>query len=149
MKGSGPASRTKRRVAVLDAGPLEAIANPGDPAHAWATGVFSDLRRAGVHLVTFEAALCEAVHGVGNHPSALGVLRRLCNHLEVLPVAAERVTDVLDECTRWAPRMDFADACAVVTATAHRRSFVVTLDFRDFSTYRVPFCSPEGNFYFE
>ena len=47
----------------------------------------------------------------------------------------------------WAPRMDFADACAVVLARNYERAFVLTTDFLDFSTYRVPFASPEGAFH--
>jgi hypothetical protein len=42
---------------------------------------------------------------------------------------------------------DFADACAVVLAHNYERAFVSTTDFRDFSTYRVPFASPEGAFH--
>jgi hypothetical protein len=47
----------------------------------------------------------------------------------------------------WAPRMDFADACAVVLARNYEPAFVLTADFRDFSAYRVPFASPEGAFH--
>jgi len=46
-----------------------------------------------------------------------------------------------------APRMDFADACAVVLVSKYERAFVLTNDFRDFSAYRVAFASPEGAFY--
>ena len=54
---------------------------------------------------------------------------------------------VFDEIERWAPRIDFADACAVVLARSYERAFVLTTDFRDFSSYRVPFASPEGAFH--
>ena len=54
---------------------------------------------------------------------------------------------VFDEIERWAPRMDFADGCAVVLARSYERAFVLTTDFRDFSSYRVPFASPEGAFH--
>jgi predicted nucleic acid-binding protein len=43
--------------------------------------------------------------------------------------------------------MDFADACAVVLARSYEHAFVLTTDFRDFSTYRAPFASPEGAFH--
>jgi predicted nucleic acid-binding protein len=43
--------------------------------------------------------------------------------------------------------MDYADACAVVLVRSYGHAFVLTTDFRDFSTYRVPFASPEGAFY--
>jgi predicted nucleic acid-binding protein len=45
-----------------------------------------------------------------------------------------------------APRMDFADTCAVVLARNYERAFVLTTNFRDFSAYRVPFASSEGAF---
>jgi predicted nucleic acid-binding protein len=57
------------------------------------------------------------------------------------------IEPVFNEVEHWAPRMDFADACAVVLARNYERAFVLTTDFRDFSAYRVPFASPEGAFY--
>ena len=45
------------------------------------------------------------------------------------------------------PRMDFADACAVVLVRSYDPAFVLTTDSRDFSAYRVPFASPEGAFH--
>jgi hypothetical protein len=41
----------------------------------------------------------------------------------------------------------FADACAVVLVRNSKHAFVLTTDFRDFSTYRVPFAAPEGAFH--
>jgi predicted nucleic acid-binding protein len=67
--------------------------------------------------------------------------------MDVLPIAPGRIDDVLGEVERWAPRMDFADACAVVLAGTYENAFVLTTDFRGFSTYRVPFASPEGAFH--
>jgi predicted nucleic acid-binding protein len=47
---------------------------------------------------------------------------------------------------RYAPRMDLADGCLVVLAARDADAVVLTTDTRDFSTYRVPFASPEGLF---
>jgi hypothetical protein len=47
---------------------------------------------------------------------------------------------------RYAPMMDYADACAVLLARVHAGALVATTDHRDFSTYRVPFISPKGKF---
>jgi predicted nucleic acid-binding protein len=62
-------------------------------------------------------------------------------------VATALIQPVFDEVEHWAPRMDFADACALVLARNYERAFVLTIDFRDFSAYRVPFASPEGAFH--
>lgn len=141
MKKSVVASA--RRTVVLDAGPLRAAIDRGDPDHAWAVRV---LRRVPARFVTFEAAITEAQHGLENHPVGVKALRRLIARTDVVSLV-ERIELVFDEAEQWAPRMDFADACAVVLARSYEHSFVLTTDFRDFSTYRVPFASPEGAFY--
>lgn len=48
---------------------------------------------------------------------------------------------------RYAPVMDYADGCAVILVKTHKGAVVVTTDHRDFSTYRVPFVSPKGEFH--
>jgi len=98
-------------------------------------------------FITFEAAITEAQHGLENHPAALKALRRLVARMDIVSVAATRIESVFDEAERWAPRMDFADACAVVLCHDYERAFVLTTDFRDFSAYRVAFASPQGAFY--
>jgi len=74
-------------------------------------------------------------------------LRKLVAHMDIVAVAAALIQPVFNEVEQWAPRMDFADACAVVLARNYERAFVLTTDFRDFSAYRVPFASPEGAFH--
>ena len=142
MKKSAAAS--PRRTVVVDAGPLKAAIDGGDIDHAWAVRA---MREVPARFITSEAAIAEALHGLENHPAAVRALRRLVARMDVVPVAPERVDSVFDEVERWAPRMDFADACAVVLARSYEHAFVLTTDFRDFSTYRVPFASPEGAFH--
>lgn len=48
---------------------------------------------------------------------------------------------------RYAPTMDYADACAVQSAKARKAAVVATTDHRDFSVYRVPFVSPKGEYH--
>lgn len=55
--------------------------------------------------------------------------------------------EVLALMRRWAPRMDYADACAVILAKRHKGAVVMTTDHRDFSAYKVPFVSPRGSFH--
>jgi predicted nucleic acid-binding protein len=133
-----------RRIVVVDAGPLKAAIDRGDIDHHWAVRALSTVP---ARFVTCEAAIAEAQHGLDNHPAAVRALRRLVARMDVVACSAERMAAVFDEIERWAPRMDFADACAVVLARSYQRAFVLTTDFRDFAAYRVPFASPEGAFH--
>ena len=138
------AAVSPRRTVVVDAGPLKAAIDRGDPDHAWAVQAF---RGVSARFVTCDAAITEALHGLENHRAAVVALRRLVSRMDVVSCAGERLAVVFDEIERWAPRMDFADACAVVIVRSHERAFVLTTDFKDFATYRVPFASPDGAFY--
>jgi predicted nucleic acid-binding protein len=139
------AAASSKRTVVVDAGPLKAAIDRGDADHAWAVRV---LRAVPARYITFEAAIAEAQHGLENHPTAMRALRKLVARMDIVAVAAALMEPVFNEVERWAPRMDFADACAVVLARSYERAFVLTTDFRDFSAYRVPFASPEGAFHF-
>ena len=132
-----------RRTVIVDAGPLKAAIDQGDPDHSWAEHA---LRSVPARFVTFEAAITEAQHGLENHRIAVRALRRLITRMSLVPIAP-LIETVFDEIERWAPRMDFADACAVVVARRYEGSFVLTTDFRDFCAYGVAFASPEGAFY--
>jgi predicted nucleic acid-binding protein len=123
------ATVSQRSTVIVDAGPLKAAIDRGDADHPWAVRA---LRSVPARFVTCEAAITEAQHGL---------------EMDVVPVAADRLGSIFDEVEHWAPAMDFADACAVVLARSYERAFVLTTDFRDFSTYRVPFASPEGAFH--
>lgn len=138
------AAASVRRTVIVDAGPLKAAIDRGDVDHAWAVRAF---RTVPARFITFEAAIAEAQHGLENHPAAVYALRRLVARMDIVAVAAALIAPVFDEVERWAPRMDFADACAVVLARNYERAFVLTTDFRDFSTYHVAFASPEGAFH--
>ncbi|MGH8320232.1 MAG: type II toxin-antitoxin system VapC family toxin [Steroidobacteraceae bacterium] len=138
------ATASPRRTIIVDAGPLRAAIDGDDAAHGWAVRA---LRAVPGRFITFEAAITEAQHGLENHPLAVHALRQLVNRMDVVPVAVTFMDRVFDEVERWAPRMDFADACAVVLARNYERAFVLTTDFRDFSAYGVSFASPEGAFH--
>jgi predicted nucleic acid-binding protein len=138
------AAASPKRTVIVDAGPLKAAIDRGDADHAWAVRAF---RAVPARFITFEAAIAEAQHGLENHPTAMRALRKLTARMDIVAVATALIQPVFDEVEQWAPRMDFADACAVVLARRYERAFVLTTDFRDFSTYRVPFASPEGAFH--
>jgi predicted nucleic acid-binding protein len=138
------AAASPKRTVIVDAGPLKAAIDRGDADHAWAVRAF---RAVPARYITFEAAIAEAQHGLENHPTAMRALRKLVARMDIVAVATALIQPVFNEVEQWAPRMDFADACAVVLARNYERAFVLTTDFRDFSAYRVPFASPEGAFH--
>jgi predicted nucleic acid-binding protein len=138
------AAASPKRTVIVDAGPLKAAIDRGDADHAWAVRAF---RAVPARYITFEAAIAEAQHGLENHPAAMRALRKFVARMDIVAVATALIEPVFNEVEQWAPRMDFADACAVVLARNYERAFVLTTHFQDFSAYRVPFASPEGAFH--
>jgi hypothetical protein len=98
-------------------------------------------------FVTFEAAIAEALHGLENHPRAYPCMASPGWSNGRVAFGPDRLPSLFDEIERFAGRMDFADACAVVLPRSYNPAFVHTTDFRDFATYGVPFAPPEGAFY--
>lgn len=129
-------------IIILDAGPVIAALNERDPDHAWAVSKLGFARSRSVFITT--AAVAEATHLLGNDVRGLKVLAAF---IEGMKVEDPVPTEVLDIMVRWAPRMDYADACAVLLARRHKGAVVVTTDHRDFASYRVPFISPRGEFH--
>jgi predicted nucleic acid-binding protein len=99
--------------------------------------------RAGAFIVT-SAAVAEATHLVKNYGPALDRLSELVGRMQVEDPAP---TEVLGEMRRYSPKLDYADACAVLLARRHKGAVVLTTDHRDFSVYRVPFVSSLGEFH--
>ena len=126
---------------IADSGPLVAILNSRDAYHAWAARVVSPLPRP---WIISTAALIETTHLLANHPRAIAELR---SWLDALRHEDPDPVDVLTLMERYAPVMDYADACAVLLSKTHKGAVVVTTDHDDFATYRVPFISPKGRFY--
>ena len=110
-----------RRTVIVDAGPLKAAIDRGDVDHAWAVRAF---RSIPARFVTCEAAIAEAQHGLQNFPAAIRALRRLVGRMDIVAFGPDRLR-----------------------ARSYDSAFVLTTDFRDFSTYAVPFASPEGAFH--
>lgn len=81
---------------------------------------------------------------VKNQATALDRLRELIERMQIEDPAPAEVLMLM---RRYAPEMDYADACAVLLARRHKGAVVLTTDHRDFSVYRVPFVSPKGEFH--
>jgi len=129
---------------VVDASVLAAAIDADDPDHRWARDRLTMLRGT---FFTCEACLAEAVHILENSAPAVERLGRLVSRMTVISFADGAWAEALAEVVRLSPTMDFADACLVHLVRRRREAFALTLDTRDFATYRVPFASPAGNFH--
>lgn len=121
-------------ITICDTGPIVAYLNRNDPYHAWTVGVMK-----GVHppMLTSEPVLTEAAYFLREDGADAGPLFQLIER-GVLRID-------FDLSTHW-PRvrtlmarygqMDLADASIVVMTEMHAHCRVLTVDRRDFSTYR-------------
>ena len=125
---------------IADSGPLVALLNSRDEYHAWARSTVAPLPRP---WIVSTAALIETTHLLGNNLRALVELRGM---LADLKHENSEPVEVLALMEKYAPAMDYADACAVLLWRAHKSAIVVTTDHTDFATYKVPFMSPKGTF---
>ena len=137
-KSSVPATSP---IIIRDAGPLVALADAADENNAWAA---SQLGGQPLPVIITSAAVAEATHLLDHGPHALVLLEALVSRMHV---KAPAPVSVLAEMRRWAQRMGYTDACAVLLARRHPGAVVLTTDHRDFSVYRVPFVSPKGEFF--
>jgi uncharacterized protein len=131
------------RAVLVDAGPLVAAIDAGDPHHRWAKATLPKLTG---RLFTCEAVAAEAAHLLDNDAAAMEALRGFLRRMEIVPVLRDELDAVFGRLGRFAPRMDLADGCLVALAARDADAVVLTTDTRDFATYRVPFASPEGLF---
>lgn len=138
-----PSAIASRRVVVVDSGPLVAAIDAGDPHHRWARATLPKLTG---RLLTCEAVASEAAHLLDNDPTALRSLHGFLQRMDIVPILSDELDAVFARLTRFAPRMDLADGCLVALAARDAHAVVLTTDTRDFSTYRIPFASPEGLF---
>jgi predicted nucleic acid-binding protein len=129
-------------IIILDAGPVIAALNVRDPDHAWAKMRLGSIKCPAVYITT--AAIAEATHLLQNEARGLSTLAAF---IEGMSIEDPAPAEVLALMVRWAPRMDYADAGAVLLARRHKGLSVMTTDHRDFSAYRVPFVSPRGEFH--
>jgi predicted nucleic acid-binding protein len=132
-----------RRVVIIDTGPLVAAIDANDRHHRWARAT---LPRLSAEVFTCESVIAEAGHLLENHPLAIQALHRFVARMQIIPVLHDNLAGVFALMKQFAPQMDVADACLVALARKHPDGIVLTTDTRDFSTYRIPFASPEGLF---
>lgn len=119
---------------ICDTGPLVAYLNRNDPLHDWAVSMMNQIAPP---LLTCEPVLTEAMYflqqdGVATE-SLFALLERGAVRLDFSLSAHWPRARVL--MSRY-DQMDLADASLVVMSELHTSCRVVTLDRRDFSTYR-------------
>ncbi len=120
---------------VVDTGPLVALLNQSDHAHAWVMQQMADLRPP---LITCEAVLAEATYLTRQVPGARIALMEMVGEgfLNLGLAVADQHAALLTMMRRYADvPMSLADACLVRLAELNPKSTVLTLD-RDFVVYR-------------
>jgi len=120
---------------LLDAGPLIALLDQGDPHHRACVDLWQEIAE---RCITTDAVVTESTHLVGRAGAASLPLELLLA-ARVPVVSLER--DAHEHAVRLMRRygllpMDYADATLVIVAEIIRATTVFTLDRRGFSTYR-------------
>ena len=124
----------KSRV-IVDTGPLVALLNRTDHAHAWVLQHMADIQPP---LITCEAVLAEATYVTRQVPGARIALIEMLGEgfLTIGMAVADQHAALLAMVKRYANvPMSLADACLVRLAELHPQSPVMTLD-RNFAVYR-------------
>lgn len=124
----------KTRV-IVDTGPLVALLNRRDHAHAW---VLQQLNHIQPPMITCEAVLAEATYLTRQTPGArIALLEMLTEGFLTIGMSLnDQHPAILAMVRRYVNvPMSLADACVVRLAELHPQSTVLTLD-SDFVTYR-------------
>ncbi len=124
------------RAVLVDASPLVAVLDRGDPHHAACVLALRSIREP---LVTVWPAITEAMYLVRGSWSAQDALWQMLASatLELLPIDATDAPRMRELMRRYRNLpMDLADAALVRVAEREGIRRVLTLDRRDFSVYR-------------
>lgn len=122
---------------LIDTGPLVALFDPKDADHA---ACHAALRGIDGPLYTTEAVLTEVFHMLGPSGKGADGVKRFLLDGYVTPLPLDQ--RMLGRCFEYMAQyedlpMDFADATLIVSAEALSLNRILTLDFSDFSVYRI------------
>ena len=126
---------TLKQDIIIDTGPLVALLNRADGAHAW---VLMQMQGMSPPFITCEAVLSEASYLTRNLKGARAALMEMVgeNFLRIGMTVQDHHAALLAMIRRYdSVPMSVADACIVRLAELHPASSVFTLD-SDFSIYR-------------
>jgi len=121
---------------LADTGPLVALFDPKDEAHARAVDILKKIREP---LLATIPVLTEAFHLLSPGSQGSAALRTFLSRGGALVwfFSEPALTRALELMEKHADLpMDLADASLVVAAEVHRTGRVWTIDRRDFETYR-------------
>lgn len=122
---------------LLDTGPLVALFDPRDGAHAAARAQLAEIREP---LVTTVPVLTEAFHLLGPSSHGAATLRIFVRRggARAWFLDGSSLARAFELMERYSDHpMDLADASLVTVAEALRTTTIFTLDRSDFSTYRA------------
>jgi len=124
-------------VILVDTGPLVALFDPRDDAHARARGVLATIRQP---LLTTVPVLTEVFHLLGPASRGAAAVREFvaARGIRVWFMADVALARAFELMERYADHpMDLADASLVTAAETLRKTSVFTLDRADFFAYRA------------
>jgi predicted nucleic acid-binding protein len=124
-------------VILVDTGPLVALFDPRDDAHAETRALLASVREP---LSTTVAVLTEAFHLLDPSSRGSAALREFMNAggMTVWFLSADSLARCFELMEQYADHpMDLADASLVTAAEHLRTTRIFTLDRRDFATYRA------------
>lgn len=125
------------RALLVDTGPLVALADRRDGAHAKCVNFLKDWPG---RLVSTWAVLTEFSHLAPSVSATLPLYHWIDKGgLDLLPLGRDELVRAIDWIEKYADRpMDLADASLVIAAMMTGIHTVWTLDRNDFETYRLP-----------
>jgi predicted nucleic acid-binding protein len=124
-------------VILVDTGPLVALFDPRDDAHAETRALLASVREP---LLTTVAVLTETFHLLDPGSRGSAALREFVNAggMTVWFLSADSLARCFELMEQYADHpMDLADASLVTAAEHLRATRIFTLDRRDFTTYRA------------
>jgi uncharacterized protein len=120
---------------IVDTGPLVALLNKNDTAHAWVVQILDTITPP---MITCESVLAEATHLTRHVVGARAALIEMVgeNFLSIGMALSDHHSALLAMVRRYSDvPMSLADACLVRLAEIYPQSQMLTLD-SDFSIYR-------------
>ena len=122
---------------LVDAGPLVALVDAGDPHHRKCVEALRGIREP---MATVWPALTEAIYLLADLPKAQDALWEMVERgaPELLPLGAGDIPRIRALMGKYADRpMDLADAALICVAEREGIRKIFTIDRRDFSVYRL------------
>jgi len=118
---------------IVDTGPLVGYIDADDQWHEWSVARFNELPAP---FITCEAVISEATYLLGEQGDVKLLEMIETGVLEINPLLPRETMRLRQLMTRYAGRMQFADACVVRLSELHPTAQILSTDSRDFRIYR-------------